>query len=353
MSVGHSLQLVDLGKSFGAATVLKNVSITADAGSFVSLLGPSGCGKTTTLNIIAGFETPDSGDVLLDGASVMGVPPHRRHFGMVFQSHALFPHMTIAQNVAFPPQMQGISKQETQKRVSRALELVRLEHMSEKYPRQLSGGQQQRIGIARALAAEPRIVLMDEPLSSLDAQLRRDMQSELRRIQRTVGSTVIYVTHDQEEAMALSDQMVLMSSGRIEQAGRPEDLYQRPATSFVASFIGESNLFVAKALPQKGHCSLGEKVNVRVASHDLLTPGAQLTLVVRPERVQLVATAEADDLPVRVVDRNYAGESFRYVLALPDGKEFAAVIPMTHAFLPGPGELAAARVAPADWFIFP
>jgi ABC-type Fe3+/spermidine/putrescine transport system ATPase subunit len=351
-SRGHGLELIGLNKSFGNVAVLRDVSVTAAPGSFVSLLGPSGCGKTTTLNILAGFETPDSGDVRLDGQSVARLPPHRRGLGMVFQSHALFPHMTIAGNIGFGPLMQGVAKAEIDRRVKAALELVRLGHVAEKYPRQLSGGQQQRIGIARALAAEPRIVLMDEPLSSLDAQLRRDMQTELRRIQRSVGTTVVYVTHDQEEALALSDQMVLMRGGVVEQAGTPEDLYQRPATEFVAGFIGEANLLDATRLDRADGFALAGGARISAAKTQTLAKLTSARLAVRPDRIALLATPQEGAFPVMVLDRNYAGDTFRYSLALPDGTPLVARLPLDASHLPLPGEAAHAMVRPGDWFVF-
>ena len=227
--------------AYGATPVLHDVDLDVHKGELVSLLGPSGCGKTTTLNIIAGFLEPSRGTVSLGGRVVNQVPPYRRNTGMVFQSYALFPHMNVFDNVAFGLRIRRLPAAETARRVREALALVRLEGLGDRAIRQLSGGQQQRVAIARALAIDPLVLLMDEPLSNLDAQLRRQMRVELRRLQRQVGITTIFVTHDQEEALTLSDRLVVMNHGRIEQVGTPVELYRKPRTAFVAQFLGHPN----------------------------------------------------------------------------------------------------------------
>ncbi len=236
------LELENLGKTFGAHRAVDGLTLAVEKGEFVSLLGPSGCGKTTTLQMIAGFVEPSGGAIRLDGGDLLAVRPARRGLGIVFQSYALFPHMTVAENVSFGLEMQGVARAERDKRVAGTLQLVGLADFAARFPRQLSGGQQQRVALARALVIRPRILLLDEPLSNLDAKLREEMQIELRQIQRSVGTTTILVTHDQAEAMALSDRIVVMNKGRAEQIGRPNEVYEQPATPFVANFLGKTNL---------------------------------------------------------------------------------------------------------------
>src|SRR5262245_37367326 len=236
------LVLDNLSKRFGAHLAVDNLCLGVEKGEFVSLLGPSGCGKTTTLQMIAGFVEPSGGAIRLEGRDLLAVKPARRGLGIVFQSYALFPHMTVAENVAFGLEMQGVAAAERARRVGETLELVGLAAFASRFPRQLSGGQQQRVALARALVIRPQILLLDEPLSNLDAKLREEMQIELRQIQRTVGTTTILVTRDQAEAMALSDRLVVMNHGRAEQIGPPHEAYERPASSFVAGFLGKTNL---------------------------------------------------------------------------------------------------------------
>src|ERR1700681_3602915 len=240
---GAQLRLRRLTKAFGTAKAVDQISLDVPAGAFVSLLGPSGSGKTTTLNLIAGFLTADSGDIQLDQRSIADVPPHKRNIGMVFQSYSLFPHMTVAENVGFPLRMRTrLSRQDARRRIDEMLALVQLGHLGARYPRQLSGGQQQRVAMARALVSHPRLLLMDEPLGALDKKLREQMQVEIKRIHRSVGTTVIYVTHDQTEALTMSDLVVVMHQSRIAQVGSPRALYESPANLFVADFLGDSNL---------------------------------------------------------------------------------------------------------------
>jgi putative spermidine/putrescine transport system ATP-binding protein len=246
------LELESLTKRFGQHTAVDGLSLAVDKGEFVSLLGPSGCGKTTTLQMIAGFVEPSGGAIRLEGRDLLAVKPAKRGLGIVFQSYALFPHMTVAENVSFGLEMQGVGAGERTKRVGETLELVGLAAFTGRFPRQLSGGQQQRVALARALVIQPQILLLDEPLSNLDAKLREEMQIELRQIQRTVGTTTILVTHDQAEAMALSDRIVVMNHGRAEQIAPPHEAYERPATEFVASFLGRINRVAGRAVrPEK------------------------------------------------------------------------------------------------------
>ncbi len=242
------LTLDRLTKHFGSHAAVDGQSLEVEKGEFVSLLGPSGCGKTTTLQMIAGFVEPSGGAIRIEGRDLLAVKPAKRGLGIVFQSYALFPHMSVAENVAFGLEMQGVAKAERTKRVGETLELVGLGAFAGRYPRQMSGGQQQRVALARALVIKPQILLLDEPLSNLDAKLREEMQIELRQIQRTVGTTTILVTHDQAEAMALSDRIVVMNKGRAEQVAAPHEAYERPATPFVANFLGKTNLVDGKAI---------------------------------------------------------------------------------------------------------
>jgi putative spermidine/putrescine transport system ATP-binding protein len=246
------LALDTLTKKFGSHTAVDGLSLSVEKGEFVALLGPSGCGKTTTLQMIAGFVEPTSGAIKLEGRDLLAVKPAKRGLGIVFQSYALFPHMTVAENVAFGLEMQGVGPAERAKRVTDTLDLVGLAAFVDRFPRQLSGGQQQRVALARALVIRPQILLLDEPLSNLDAKLREEMQIELRQIQRSVGTTTILVTHDQAEAMALSDRIAVMNHGKIEQLAAPHVAYEKPATPFVASFLGKTNIVAGKTVrPEK------------------------------------------------------------------------------------------------------
>src|SRR6187431_808337 len=244
---GGEVQLVDLVKRFGEFTAVAGINLEMPSGEFFSLLGPSGCGKTTTLRMIAGFERPTEGQILLDGIDMAQTPPHKRNVNTVFQNYALFPHLTVEENVAFGLKYKDVSKQEMRERVGRSLELVALTGFGTRRPSQLSGGQQQRVALARALILNPAVLLLDEPLGALDAKLRKRLQIELKGLQEEVGITFIYVTHDQEEALTMSDRIAVMSQGRVEQVGQPKEIYEEPATAYVADFLGVSNLMDAKA----------------------------------------------------------------------------------------------------------
>ncbi len=278
------LTLDRLGKRYGAAMAVDGVSLDIADGELVVLLGPSGCGKTTTLRMIAGFVPASTGDVLLDGVSIATLPPHRRDMGLVFQSYALFPHMSVARNIAFGLEMRGVSGPARATRVAEMLRLTRLETLADRLPRQLSGGQQQRVALARALAIQPRVLLLDEPLSNLDAALRADVGREIKLLQRAAGLTTVMVTHDQDEAMAMADWLVVMQDGRVQQSGTQEDLYERPATPFVAGFIGRSAI-IEGTRRGDGAFAAGGAV-LRLAGHyDGTGP---CTLALRPERLALV-----------------------------------------------------------------
>jgi putative spermidine/putrescine transport system ATP-binding protein len=281
------LELRGLERRYGDYRAVADLDLTVEKGEFVSLLGPSGCGKTTTLQMIAGFVEPTGGRVVIDGADMAPVPANRRGIGIVFQSYALFPHMTVAQNVAFGLEMRKVPSRERQRRVAEALELVHLGHLAGRYPRQLSGGQQQRVALARALVIEPRLLLLDEPMSNLDAKLREDMQLELRRLQRKLGITTILVTHDQNEAMALSDRIAVMRLGRIVQVDTPERAYERPADSFASTFLGKSNLFQAE-VACAGRVALATGRSLDVPPGELAGRSGPVLCSLRPEKLRLV-----------------------------------------------------------------
>ena len=270
----------------GDVTAVDDVSLQIEEGEFVTLLGPSGCGKTTTLRMVAGFEFPTAGEILLDGKQINQLPPHKRDMSMVFQSYAIFPHLTVFENIAYGLKVKRLPKAEITQRVDLVLDLVELPGFGARTPEQLSGGQQQRVALARALVMEPKVLLMDEPLSNLDAKLREQMRSEIRRIQQQIGITSIYVTHDQTEAMTMSDRIVVMNEGRIEQVGSPTEIYRQPSNRFVADFIGRAN-FVEGTVKgvENGRLTietLGSTLNVTATSENF-TVGQQVTLVIRPE----------------------------------------------------------------------
>ena len=286
--VGATVELRDVYRNFGSVKAVDGVSLCVEPGEFFTLLGPSGSGKTTILHIVAGFQHPDGGDVCLDGRAISGLPPFRRGIGVVFQSYALFPHLTVSENVAFPLRVRKRPRDEVATRVQQALELVQLPDHGQRRISQLSGGQQQRVALARAIVFDPRLLLMDEPLSALDAKLRKAMQAELKALQRSLGVTVIYVTHDQEEALALSDRIAVMQDGRIEQVAPPAELYERPANRFVADFLGEANLIEAEVVGYESGGGVLLQAGIqrlRAVSEERQETGKPVQLALRPERV--------------------------------------------------------------------
>ena len=301
------LVLDRLTKHFGAHVAVDGLSLAVEKGEFLALLGPSGCGKTTTLQMIAGFVPPTSGAITLEGKNLLAIKPNQRGLGIVFQSYALFPHMTAAENVAFGLEMQGIGRDERRKRVAETLDLVGLSAFAERYPRKMSGGQQQRVALARALVIRPQILLLDEPLSNLDAKLREEMQIELRQIQRTVGTTTILVTHDQAEAMALSDRIVVMNQGKAEQIGPPHETYEHPATPFVASFLGKTNQLEAEVPPGNGHQAMLAGASWPVAPHF----SGRVVLSIRPEKIGFARPGD-NGLAGTVKTRIFQGNHWLY-----------------------------------------
>jgi putative spermidine/putrescine transport system ATP-binding protein len=317
------------GKSF----VIRDLNLAISCGEFVSLLGPSGSGKTTTLMMLAGFESASSGDIHLDGARVNDLPSYQREIGMVFQNYALFPHMTVAENVAFPLSVRKVPKAEIDRRVREALAMIELPGVADRKPSQLSGGQQQRVALARAMIFEPRLILMDEPLGALDKRLRETMQYEIKKLHKGLGTTIVYVTHDQSEALTMSDRVAVFSDGLIQQIATPDKLYEDPANSFVANFIGENNGLKGKVVEiRDGHAVLvlpdGERVT-GIAGEGVAT-GANAILALRPERVALTKPAKGNEIKGRVEDVTYCGDHRRVQLATADGQGFIVKIPNDH-----------------------
>ena len=328
-----ALVLRALTKHFGSAVAVDGIDLDVRPGELLTLLGPSGSGKTTTLRMVAGFMAPTSGSIEIDGSDMTRVPPHRRDVGMVFQNYALFPHMTAAENVAFPLRMRRRPGAEIKKRVGEALDLVKLGSFGDRYPRQLSGGQQQRIALARAVVFEPRLLLMDEPLGALDRKLRESLQLEIIRVSRELGATVLYVTHDQEEALVMSDRIAIFSMGRIEQLGSGADLYDRPASLFVADFIGESNILRGRYEVDGGaggwmtRDETRWRVGAASAGRSDVASGAAAALVVRPERMRVLADGATPDglntADATVDEVLYLGPDIKYQLALPWGQRIS------------------------------
>lgn len=342
------LEVVEVSKRFGDVIALLGVSLSVERGEFFTLLGPSGCGKTTLLRIVAGFEAPDVGSVRLDGQDITGVPPNHRNMGMVFQSYSLFPNMTAEENVEFGLRVRGVPAAERARRVEEMFDLIGLATARKRYPHQLSGGEQQRVALARALAVQPRVLLLDEPLSALDAKIRVQLREEIRNIQSRLGITTIYVTHDQEEALAISDRIAVMSRGRVEQVGTPWEIYERPATPFVAGFVGTVNrLEVIVRDPGGGWVEyLGTGFRVDAARG--LPQGARVLVLVRPEVVELQPGHHGDGLRGRVVSRSYSGAITRVRVRLEDGGDLVADVRSAQARHLEPGAPVVARFGPHE-----
>jgi putative spermidine/putrescine transport system ATP-binding protein len=306
------LTLAGVQKRFGPAVAVEDFNLQAERGEFVSFLGPSGCGKTTTLRMIAGFEQPTEGKITIDGDDITYRPPNRRNVGMVFQSYALFPNMTVAGNVGFGMKVRKRSSADIAKRVTELLDLIHLPDKADRYPYQLSGGQQQRVALARALAVEPQVLLLDEPLSALDAKIRVVLRKEIRSIQRQLGITTVYVTHDQEEALSLSDRVVVMSEGRIEQIGAPADIYNFPATPFVASFVGTLNILAVRVVEAAAGRVTVEGQEIRTAKPiEAAKNGGTVTVAIRPESIELGEGGGSNRLRGSVEDVSFLGSIVR------------------------------------------
>ena len=342
------LTLTNIQKHFaGGVAAVENFNLDVDRGEFVSFLGPSGCGKTTTLRMIAGFERPTSGTITVDGKEISNKPPNQRNVGMVFQSYALFPNMSVADNIGFGLKVRRRPKQDIAKRVAELLTMINLEGRGDRYPWQLSGGQQQRVALARALAIEPQVLLLDEPLSALDAKIRINLRKEIRAIQRQLGITTVYVTHDQEEALSLSDRVVVMSDGRIEQIGTPSQIYNFPATTFVASFVGTLNLVNAGVVDAStGRLSVDGQEILASNVGGAASQDGRVTLALRPEGISLGQGSESSNrLEGNVEDVNFLGSIVRIRVRLgkDDGAEHEAIVALDtfnepHLKVPDVGE---------------
>jgi len=362
---GAEVRLHELTKSFGSVVAVRDVSVTIDRGSFFTLLGPSGSGKTTTLMMVAGFAHPTRGEIFVDGRAVAGLSPQKRELGMVFQSYAVFPHLTVFDNIAFPLQIRRARRAEIRQRVGEALELVRLEGYDRRLPRQLSGGEQQRVALARALVFRPRVLLMDEPLGALDKKLRAHMQLELKHIQRHLHVTVIYVTHDQEEALTMSDRVAVMQRGHIEQVGTPAELYEAPSTRFVADFLGESNfvdgVVVGAPTPGGWLVRAAGGLEFRGVGAVPLQAGQPVTAAVRPEKLVPVDDAAGaahigavNTCKGTVEEAIYVGDTTRYRVALgADGAMTVKVPNRVGLRQHAEGEFLALAWSPDETRIFP
>jgi spermidine/putrescine transport system ATP-binding protein len=321
----YAVELTGVTKRFGDVVALDNVSLQIRNGEFFSLLGPSGCGKTTTLRIIAGFETPTEGEIFIQGQPMGHIPPFQRDTNMVFQNYALFPHMTVAENVAFGLEMKRLSRDEIARRIKEVLELVRLSGMEDRKPHQLSGGQQQRVALARALVNRPSVLLLDEPLGSLDLKLRKAMQLELKSLQHQVGITFIYVTHDQQEALTMSDRIAVMDQGRVLQVGTPAEIYERPNCRFVADFIGETNFLEGRVAAREGRMIrviVDDQLPILASASGNLSPGTWVTVAVRPEKIRLLDTSSnqnANTFPGHVEEVVYLGTDTYFHVRLSNG----------------------------------
>ncbi|MBI2717243.1 MAG: ABC transporter ATP-binding protein [Rhizobiales bacterium] len=339
----------------GEHLVVRNLDLEIRKGEFVTLLGPSGSGKTTTLMMLAGFEVPTGGEIYLEGQPIKHVPPYKRDIGMVFQNYALFPHLTIEENVAFPLSVRKVGKAEMKERVQAALRMIKLEGLARRRPGQLSGGQQQRVALARALVFNPRLVLMDEPLGALDKRLREEMQLEIKQLHEDMGITVVYVTHDQSEALTMSDRIAVFNNGIVQQIDNPHALYENPVNSFVASFVGENNVFsgIAQSI-QHGFCevmlSTGHKLIAKMGN--VASVGSATSLSIRPERISIVsgrASVEMPNhLPARILKSIYLGDHALAVLSVPGEGEVVVKIRSDQHDLPADGQTVAIAFRPED-----
>ena len=326
------LRFVGVKKSYDSkAMVVKGFDLDVAKGEFITLLGPSGSGKTTVLMLLAGFESVTAGDILIDGAPITSTAPYKRNIGIVFQNYALFPHMTVAENLAYPLKARKLDRETIATRVQKYLSLVELDDFGERHPGQLSGGQRQRVALARALIFEPSLVLMDEPLGALDKKLREQMQFEIGRLHRQLGFTVIYVTHDQTEALTMSDRIAVFNDGIVQQCAAPDELYERPGNAFVADFIGENNLLPGKieaGSGSTGRVSLAGGQNINAQLADVEGSGVDCTISIRPEKIFLETPEGSHDneIKARFIVRHYVGDFIRYYFSLDDGTEIAVKV---------------------------
>ena len=339
----------------GEQLVVRALNLDIQRGEFLSLMGPSGSGKTTTLMMLAGFESPTAGEISLGGVPITRTPPHKRNFGMVFQNYALFPHMTVADNIAYPLTVRKLGQSEREAKVKRALDMVQMGAMGARFPAQLSGGQQQRVALARALVFDPQLVLMDEPLGALDKQLREHMQIELKALHRRLGVTFVYVTHDQAEALTMSDRVAVFSDGRIQQIDRVDCLYEPPVNRFVASFVGDNAVLDATV-----HTTTGEHCEVRMPNGALLrgvnvnraNVGDRVQCSVRPERIELAEAGSANTLPGQVMDVIYFGDHLRLRCQMGAEAEVMVKLALNHPAVPTPGHTVHLHAPPQHMRVY-
>jgi len=348
--------LAGITKHYGDQLAVDDLSLTIQPGEFLSLLGPSGCGKTTTLRMIAGFEHPDAGDILISGKSVLGTAPFKRDVNTVFQAYALFPHMSVAENVAYGMQQRRTPKAEIRERVSAALDMVQMRRFADRKPTQLSGGQQQRIALARALVNRPSVLLLDEPLGALDRQLREEMQLELKLLQSRLGITFVFVTHDQGEALSMSDRIAIMREGRIEQLADADTVYARPASAYVAAFVGQQNFF--RGALTGGDAVASPHVLVRASAPLAGTGTATAEAAVRPENVRIAAATggtppTANAVPGELIGISHLGETMQYLVRLGDDQSLIVRRPTPEAPSLRVGDAVVCTWAPADVLLFP
>lgn len=355
--VAASIEIHSLTKRYGNVVAVDDVSLAIPAGGFLALLGPSGSGKTTILMSVAGFEQPDAGRILIGKEDITDIPPYRRGIGMVFQKYALFPHMTVAENIAYPLRQRGMGRAERDERVRESLDLVRLGGLGSRLPSQLSGGQQQRVALARALIYRPPVLLMDEPLGALDRKLREQLQIELKQLQRSLGTTVIFVTHDQQEALSLADRVAVLNQGRVVQVGAPNELHDAPASSFVADFIGEANILKGTAAATRGsECVMrlpnGIAFRGTLASRVEVGTSFPAELVIRPSRVKLSRGETKGQAHGKVMETVYGGETMAVLVELGQGSVLTARQPATVDSW-RVGDLVSINWAPEDARVFP
>lgn len=351
------VEILNVTKQFGEAKAVDDLTLRVERGKFYSFLGPSGCGKTTTLRMIAGFEDPTSGEIRVGDKPVAGLPPFQRPVNTVFQSYALFPHMTVTQNIAFGLEMKRTSQNDIKTRVKDALKMVRLPGIENRYPKQLSGGQQQRIALARALVNRPQVLLLDEPLGALDLKLRKEMQLELKTLQREVGITFIYVTHDQEEALTMSDYIAVLRAGKLLQLGVPAEIYERPNCRFVADFIGETNFLDGTLVARDGEFATVDCGGFKVVAFDsqARSPGTQVTVAVRPEKISLQKQPSPNApncIPARIENAVYVGTDTRFqVRLMPNDKPIEATLQVRQQNTDSLSELHGGINAQSDWYV--
>jgi putative spermidine/putrescine transport system ATP-binding protein len=354
---GHGLDIAGVSKRYPGATThaVSDANLSVAPGEFLTLLGPSGSGKSTLLSMIAGFTTPDTGTISVNGEDISGLKPHKRNLGIVFQQYALFPHMTVAKNVAYPLRQRGMSGAEIETKVRAVLDMVRLGHLADRLPTQLSGGEQQRVALARAVVYEPRVLLLDEPLSALDKKLRTELQAGISRMHKVLGMTFVFVTHDQDEALSLSDRIAVFNAGRIEQVGTPRELYEEPASLFVAEFLGESNTFAGRIA---GEVFEAAGSRLRLTPRQVEQQLAESTLIVRPERVIVRSGPEQvpaghNHVPAVVEAVVYAGDHSRIALRFAGDVEGSALLPASEPLDVKPGEAVVGSWDPQHQVVVP